>query len=104
MAIQYAALAKRLFPERQFLLRSGEKVRYLALPGWIQATGLASVLAVAVGIAGLAGAYHNLHKAIHRKEAEISYASNRAAALSALHDALAAADEQYLQMSDQFED
>jgi murein DD-endopeptidase MepM/ murein hydrolase activator NlpD len=104
MAVQYTALARRIFAERQFLLRSGDKVRYLALPGWLQMAGLAGLLALVVGIGGLAGAYHNLHKAIHRKEAEISIASQRAAALLALQDALAKTDQQYLQMSDQFED
>jgi murein DD-endopeptidase MepM/ murein hydrolase activator NlpD len=104
MVIRIAALGKRLFPERQFLLRSGEKVRYLALPGWLQATGLFTGLAIIVGVGGLAGAYHNLHKAIHRKEAEISVASNRAAALASLHDALAQADTQYLRMSQQFDE
>jgi murein DD-endopeptidase MepM/ murein hydrolase activator NlpD len=102
MVTRYTALGKRLFPERQFLLRSGEKVRHLALPGWLQATGLAAGLAIVVGIGGLAGAYHNLHKAIHRKEAEISAASNRAAALASLQDALAQADSQYLQRATQF--
>jgi murein DD-endopeptidase MepM/ murein hydrolase activator NlpD len=104
MVTRCAALGKRLFPERQFLLRSGETVRHLVLPGWLQASGLAAGLAVIMGIGGLAGAYHNLHKAIHRKEAEISVASNRAAALANLQDALAQADTQYLQRSAQFAD
>ena len=104
MVTRCAALGKRLFAERQFLLRSGEKIRYLALPGWLQVAGLVTGLTLILGIGGLAGAYHNLHKAIHRKEAEISIASNRAAALASLHDALAQADEQYGQISEQFDD
>ena len=104
MAKHYAALAKRLFPERQFLLRSGEKLRCLALPGWAQVAGVAGALALVVGIGGLAGAYHNLHKAIHRKEAEISLAANRAATAASLRDEIAKTDDLYLQMSDQFED
>jgi murein DD-endopeptidase MepM/ murein hydrolase activator NlpD len=104
MAKRCVALGKRLFRERQFLLRSGDKVRYLALPGWVQAGALFCGLATIVSVVGLAGAYHNLHKAIHRKEAEISAASNRAAALASLRDAIAQADAQYLQMSEQFDE
>lgn len=98
------ALLKRLFPERQFLLRSGERVRYLSLPGWMQAGALFGALALIGTIGGLAGAYHNLHKAIHRKEAEISAAADRAAAVAELRDALARTDTQYLQMSQQLDE
>jgi murein DD-endopeptidase MepM/ murein hydrolase activator NlpD len=104
MTIDYPALAKRLFAERHFVLRSGDKIRSLALPGWVQVAGAAGMLALVIGIGGLAGAYHNLHKAIHRKEAEISIAANRAAALASLRDEVAKTDDLYLQMSDQFEE
>lgn len=99
-----AALARRLFPERQFLLRSGEKVRYLLLPGWMQAAGLAAVLALVVGVGGLAGAYHHAHKAMHEKEAEATAAAARVASLANLRQSLAQADDQYAQMSQQFEE
>ena len=99
-----AALVKRLFPERQFLLRSGEKVRYLLLPGWMQAGALAMVLAVVCGVGGLAGAYHHLHKAIHEKEQTAEAAVARAAALADLRQSVADADAQYSQMTDQFDD
>jgi len=104
MVTRWLALAQRYFPERQFLLRSGDKVRYLSLPGWVQATALVSGLAVFAGVGGLAGAYHNLHKAIHRKEAAISEVSNRAAALASLQTAIASTDEQYARMSEQFDE
>jgi murein DD-endopeptidase MepM/ murein hydrolase activator NlpD len=98
------ALLQRLFPERQVLLRSGEKVRYVALPGWMQGAAVAGALVLLGGVGGLAGAYHNLHKAIHRKEAEISFASDRAAAVAGLSEALAATDRQYALMSHELED
>ncbi|MGH7090346.1 MAG: peptidoglycan DD-metalloendopeptidase family protein, partial [Stellaceae bacterium] len=98
------ALLKRSFPERQFLLRNGDKVRYLSLPGWSQAGALAILLALIGGMAGLAGAYHNLHKAIHRKEAEISARADHAAALGEIKAALARTDEQYLLLSRQLDD
>ncbi len=99
-----AALSRRLFPERQFLLRSGEKVRYLLLPGWLQAGALAVAVALVGGVGGLAGAYHHLHKAIHEKEAAAEAASARAAAVANLRQSLAQADDQYGQMTQQFED
>jgi len=61
-------------------------------------------LVVIASVGGLAGAYHNLHKAIHRKEAEISDASTRAAALAMLRQSLADTDAQYEAMSQQFDD
>jgi murein DD-endopeptidase MepM/ murein hydrolase activator NlpD len=97
-------LGKRLFPERQFLLRNGERVRCIALPGWAQATALLAVIGVVGSVAGLAGAYHNLHKAVHRKEAEISVAAQRAAAVSELQQQIAIADEQYFTIAAQFEE
>ena len=97
-------LGKRLFPERQFLLRNGERVRCIALPGWAQATALVAVIGVVGSVAGLAGAYHNLHKAVHRKEAEISVAAQRAAAVSELQQQIAIADEQYFTIAAQFEE
>ncbi len=99
-----AALVGRLFPERQFLLRSGEKVRYLLLPGWMQAGALALAMVVVGGVGGLAGAYHHLHKAIHEKELAAEAAMARAAALADLRQSVADADAQYSQMSDQFDD
>ena len=100
MAIRQAALTRRLFPERQFLLRSGDKVRYLALPGWLQAAGLATALTLVAGVGRLAGAYHNLHKAIHRKEAEISQAVDpRGGARKPAKTSWPTPTEQYLQMS-----
>ncbi|HUK60558.1 MAG TPA: peptidoglycan DD-metalloendopeptidase family protein [Stellaceae bacterium] len=102
MAQLCVALVKRLFPERQFLLRSGESVRYLLLPGWLQAGALALFVAVVGGIAGLAGAYHHLHKAIHEKELAAEAAVARAAVLADLRQSVADADTQYGQMSDQF--
>ncbi len=104
MKTRLIALCRRLFPERQFLLRSGERLRYIALPGWLQAGALVAGIGLVGGIGGLAGAYHNLHRAIHRKEAEISVASARAAALAVLRQELAATDKQYFAMSDQFDD
>jgi murein DD-endopeptidase MepM/ murein hydrolase activator NlpD len=104
MIINCVALGRRVFAERQFLLRSGDKVRYLSLPGWLQAAVVLMGVVVIGGIGGLAGAYHNLHKAIHRKEAEISDASARTAALVNLRQSLAEADEQYADMSQQFDD
>jgi len=98
------ALGRRVFAERQFLLRSGDKVRYISLPGWLQAGVVLMGVVVIGGVGGLAGAYHNLHKAIHRKEAEISDASARTAALENLRQSLAEADEQYADMSQQFDD
>ena len=99
-----AALSRRLFPERQFLLRSGEKVRYLLLPGWMQAGALTMAVALVGGVGGLAGAYHHLHKAIHEKEAAAEAASARAEALANLRQSLAQADDQYGQITQQFED
>jgi murein DD-endopeptidase MepM/ murein hydrolase activator NlpD len=97
-------LGKKIFPERQFLLRSGERVRYIALPGWAQAAALIAVIGVIGSVGGLAGAYHNLHKAFHRKEAEIGVAAQRAAALTALQQQIALADEQYFAISAQFDE
>ena len=97
-----AALARRLFPERQFLLRSGEKVRCLLLPGWTQAFGLVAVLAFVGGVVGLFGAYHHAHKMVHEKEAEAEGAASQAAALGRLRQSLAQADEQYAQITRQF--
>jgi murein DD-endopeptidase MepM/ murein hydrolase activator NlpD len=104
MITHCVALGRRVFAERQFLLRSGDKVRYLSLPGWLQAAVVLMGVVVIGGIGGLAGAYHNLHKAIHRKEAEISDASARTAALVNLRQTLAEADDQYADMSQQLED
>jgi murein DD-endopeptidase MepM/ murein hydrolase activator NlpD len=104
MITAWMAIGRRVFAERQFLLRSGDKVRYLSLPGWLQAAGVLMGLVLIGGVGGLAGAYHNLHKAIHRKEAEISDASARAAALINLRQSLADADQQYADMSQQFDD
>ena len=98
------AMGKRIFPERQFLLRSGERVRYLSLPGWLQASVVIGLIAVVGGVGGLAGAYHNLHKALHRKEAQISEAATRAAWVASLRQNLAETDEQYATMSLQFDD
>ena len=99
-----AALAKRLFPERHFLLRSGENVRYLLLPGWLQAGALGVAVLLVVGVGGLAGAYHHLHKAIHEKELAAEAAVARAATLASLRQSVAAADAQYGAMQEQFED
>jgi murein DD-endopeptidase MepM/ murein hydrolase activator NlpD len=96
--------AGRLFPERQILVRSGEHIRYAILPGWVQAGALLSVVVLVGGVAGLVGAYHNLHKAIHRKEAEISAVASRAAAATDLREQLTAADAQYVAMSNQFDE
>ncbi|HUZ74860.1 MAG TPA: peptidoglycan DD-metalloendopeptidase family protein [Stellaceae bacterium] len=96
--------AKRLFPERQLLVRSGENIRYLTLPGWFQAGALLSMIVVIGSVGALIGAYHNLHKAIRRKEAEISAVSSRVAAVASLREQLAAADAQYLAMSKQFDE
>ena len=104
MGTQLIRLGKRFFPERQFLLRSGERVRYFALPGWAQAATLVAVIGVIGSIGLLAGAYHNLHKAIHRKEAEIGAAAQRAATLSALQQQIATADEQFFALSAQFDE
>jgi murein DD-endopeptidase MepM/ murein hydrolase activator NlpD len=97
-------LGKRLFPERQFVLRSGEHVRCLSLPGWAQAASLAVIVGVIGSIGGLAGAYHNLHKAIHRKEAEIDAAAQRAAKAVDLQQQIHSADEQYFSMAAQFDE
>ena len=97
-----AALARRFFPERQFLLRSGEKVCGLRLPGWTQALGLLAVLAFIGGVGGLFGAYQHAHKTVHQKEAEADAATARVAALAGLRQSLAQADEQYAQMSQRF--
>jgi len=97
-------LGKTLFPERQFLLRSGERVRCVVLPGWAQAAALLAGITVIGAIGGLAGAYHNLHKAIHRKEAEISATERRAAMIATLQQQIASADEQYDAMSAQFDE
>jgi murein DD-endopeptidase MepM/ murein hydrolase activator NlpD len=104
MVTRWRALVQRCFPERQFLLRSGDKVRYLSLPGWAQVSALATGLAVLTGVGGLAGAYHHLHKAVHRMDAEVIEATNRAAALATLQDAIAHTDAQYAQMSEQLDD
>jgi murein DD-endopeptidase MepM/ murein hydrolase activator NlpD len=104
MITEYMALGRRVFAERQFLLRSGDKVRYISLPGWLQAGVVLMGLVIIGGVGGLAGAYHNLHKAIHRKEAEISDAAARTAALVNLRQSLADADQQYADMSLQFDD
>jgi len=104
MTRQSAALAMRLFPERQFLLRSGEKVRYLLLPGWMQAGALAMALVLIGGVGGLAGAYHHLHKAIHEKELAAEAAIQRAASLAALRQSIADADAHYQQMAQQLND
>ena len=61
-------------------------------------------LAIIIGIGGLAGAYYNLHRAIHRKDAEMSVVANRAAALTSLRGAIAQADNQYVQMTKQFDE
>jgi murein DD-endopeptidase MepM/ murein hydrolase activator NlpD len=98
-----AALARRLFPERQFLLRSGEKVRYLLLPGWMQAGALAIALLVVGGVGVLAGAYHHLHKAIHEKELAAEAAVARTATLANLRQKVSDADAQYARMSQQFD-
>lgn len=97
-------ILNRWFPERQIVLRSGERVRFLMVPSWMQIGVLCGLVFVVVGVGGLAGAYHNLHKAIHRKEAVISEVSERAAALGNLRQDLATADEQYAEMSAQFDD
>jgi murein DD-endopeptidase MepM/ murein hydrolase activator NlpD len=104
MSTQLIALGRRLFPERQFLVHNGQRVRTVALPGWFQAGALAVAIGMICGIGGLAGAYHNLHRAIHRKEAEISMASARATALATLRQELATTDKQYFAMSDQFDE
>jgi len=102
MGLNCEALAKRLFPERQLLLRSGERLRYMLLPGWTQAAGLVAVLAVVGGVGGLAGAYHHLHKAIHDKELAAEAAMARTAALGGSLQILAQAEEQYSQISQEF--
>jgi murein DD-endopeptidase MepM/ murein hydrolase activator NlpD len=104
MGTKLIRLGKKLFPHRQFLLRSGERVRCVTLPGWAQAASLVAVIAVIGSVGGLAGAYHNLHKAIHRKEVEIGAAAQRAAALAALQQQIYSADEQYFAISAQFDE
>ena len=98
MGLNCEALAKRLFPERQILLRSGEKSRYLLLPGWIQAAGLVAALTLIGGVGGLAGAYFHLHKAIHDKEHAAEAAVASAAALDGSMQFLAQAEDQYARM------
>jgi murein DD-endopeptidase MepM/ murein hydrolase activator NlpD len=98
------ALFQRLFSERQFVLRSGATVRTLSLPGWIQGVVVCGALALVGGMGVLAGAYHHLHNAIHRKEAEISAVSDRAAAFEGLRTALEETDKQYAEIAQQLDD
>src|SRR5271156_6130903 len=101
MIAPIAAMSRRFFPERQFLLRSGERVRYLSLPGWVQAGAVAATVTLVLGVGTLIGAYHHLHNAFHRKEAEVTQASEKAAMVATLRQQLAIADEQYFLVSQQ---
>lgn len=103
MQTRLVALGRWLFPERQFLLRSGERLHCVSMPGWIQACMVVVAIGLVGGVGGLIGAYHNLHRAMHRKEAEISAAAARDAADANLRRQLAAADQQYFAMTDQFD-
>jgi len=98
------ALGKRLFPERQILLRSGARLRYIALPAWSQVVAVAICAGLLGSAIGITGAYYNLHRQFHRQAEEASIAARKAAAVVALREQLAAADEQFALMSAQFDE
>jgi murein DD-endopeptidase MepM/ murein hydrolase activator NlpD len=104
MITRSLALGRRWFPERQFLLRSGERVRYVALPGWSQLACVVACIALLGGVAGLGGSYLILHKKFHRQAEEASLAASKAAAIAVLRDQLALADDQYAAMVSQLDE
>src|SRR5689334_424892 len=55
-------LGGRLFPERQLLVRSTERVRSVLLPGWLQAMIVVACIGTLGGASYLTVGYFSLHR------------------------------------------
>src|SRR5579872_3358163 len=73
-------LGERLFPERQLLVRSTERVRSVLLPGWLQAMIVVACIGTLGGASYLTVGYFSLHREADRVA---TVASNESAATGA---------------------
>jgi murein DD-endopeptidase MepM/ murein hydrolase activator NlpD len=92
-----------LFPERQILLRSSERVRSVLLPSWLQAIAVIACVGVFGGVSYLAISYFAMHRQLERASASsrtVQVAAKKttnteADAVAALNQELASTNEQY---------
>ncbi|MDE2229417.1 MAG: peptidoglycan DD-metalloendopeptidase family protein [Alphaproteobacteria bacterium] len=107
-------LGGRLFPERQILLRSTERVRLVLLPSWLQAMIVIACIGTFGGVSYLAVGYFAMHRALDqvgaapRRSHVATDAVNAPAApsdnaLAALNQQLAAVNAQYTVLKQRYD-
>jgi len=104
-------LTGRLFPERQILLRSTERVRSVLLPTWLQLMIVLACIGTFGSVSYLAVGYFAMHRELSR--AGIAALSGRttaeaqahaeADAVAALNQQLAAINAQYAELKQQYD-
>lgn len=108
-------LGGRLFPERQLLVRSTERVRSVLLPSWLQAMIVVACIGTVGGASYLTVGYFSLHRDAVRAGAVASnepaatgtsapvQANSEAQAVAALNQQLAAINGQYAQLKQHYD-
>lgn len=108
-------LGERLFPERQLLVRSTERVRSVLLPGWLQAMIAVACIGTLGGASYLTVGYFSLHRDVDHaitvasnkpatpEPAAPAQANSEAQAVAALNQQLAAINGQYAALKQNYD-
>ena len=108
-------LGGRLFPERQLLVRSTERVRSVLLPSWLQAMIVVTCIGTLGGASYLTVGYFSLHREADRAGVVASNApaatgttapaqgDSEAQAVAALNQRLAAVNGQYAELKQHYD-
>ena len=108
-------LGERLFPERQLLVRSTERVRSVLLPGWLQAMIVVACIGTLGGASYLTVGYFSLHRRADHASTVASnvpaatgttapvQADSEAQAVAALNQQLAAINGQYAELKQHYD-
>ena len=107
MIVWFRVWGERLFPERQLLLRTGSRVRSIALPGWFQAVGLFLCLCWIGGGAYLLHEAANSSRGLRETAAVVPsqpVTGASSATVAELQQQLAAANAQYATVAAQYAD
>ncbi|MGH7012713.1 MAG: peptidoglycan DD-metalloendopeptidase family protein [Stellaceae bacterium] len=96
-------LGGRLFPERQVLLRSTERVRSVLLPSWLQAMIVVACIGTFGGASYLAVGYFEMHKELGQAGAtSLSAAAATSVSSHSEADAVAAHNQQLANINQQY--
>lgn len=109
-------LGRRLFPERQILLRSTERVRSVLLPSWLQAMIIVACVSAFGGASYLVVGYSAMHHALGQSDASPRDArmaadaataqkksDTEAATVAALNQQLASINAQYTELKQHYD-